>query len=182
MRLSPHPGFLTLLLVTSAFPSALPAQQRSALFAGLRPSLAFIDRRDLGSQLAAYLGRPFTSHFAGLVELGVTKAGERRVAHDVFGSFRLPGETGINLAIGFQLYAAGGAQRAAVTVTPGALWLVERPRDTESVVPKLGVHCEVSWLLDRGGSVGFSFGFEWWGSSGVLPRWVVPFGLTLGLG
>jgi hypothetical protein len=191
MRLSPQSGFLALCLAALACPAVLQAQQRNALFAGLRPSVAVIDNRGAGFQVAAYLGRPLASQLAGIVELGVTKAGVRRVFYGGFGSYRvdsLPGEIGISLAPGFQLYASAGAQRAAVTVTPGAVWLVRgpadtewRPADTKPVVPKLGVHCEIGWLLDRGPSVGFSFGLEWWGSNGALPRWVVPFGLTLGL-
>jgi hypothetical protein len=185
MRLSPQSGFLALLLVTSAFPSALPAQQRTALFAGLRPSLAFIDKGGVGFQVAAYLGRPFASHFAGLVEVGVTRANDRPFIHSCAFppcDFSVSGETGISVGAGFQWYGTHGAQRAAVTLTPGVVWLVARPADTRPVVPKLGGRCEVGWLLGRGPRVGFSLGLEWLGSTGwSQPRWVVPLGLTLGL-
>lgn len=184
MRLLPQSGFLALCLATLAPPAVLQAQQRSASFAGLRPNLAFIDDRGLGLQVTGYLGQPFTSRLAGLFEFGVTRARDRPFMHPCAFppcDFSLPGETGISLAYGLQWYAAAGARRAAVTVAPGVVWLLGQPAGSEPVVPKLGGRCEVGWLIDHGPRVGFTLGLEWWGSSGELPRWVVPFGLTLGL-
>jgi hypothetical protein len=186
MRLLPQSGFPALCLVALACPSALHAQQRSAPFAGLRPNLAFIDNRGLGLQVTGYLGQPFTSRLAGLFEFGVTRARDRAYNPPCphpgcSGQPSVAGETGISLDYGLQWYAAAGTRRAAITVAPGVVWLLGQPAGSEPVVPKLGGRCEVGWLINGGPRVGLSLGLEWWGSSGELPRWVVPFGLTLGL-
>ena len=83
MRYSPQLVFVALFIATLSHPQTVPAQQRSSLFGGVRPNLALIDnQRDgtlqgTGFQVSAYVGRPFASDFAGLVELGVTTVSHR---------------------------------------------------------------------------------------------------------
>ena len=176
-------------------PMALPAQERSRFFGGVRPTLALIDNQQdatlegVGFQMSVYFGRAFTSDVAGLVEVGVTNVSSFQGVSSPPCSY--PGcsvspsshgnETGISLAPGFQWYTTAGARRAAFTLTPGVVWFVNRPAGTEAVAPKLGGHFDVGWLLDRGPRLGIDLGVEWWGTTGTLPRWVVPLGLTLGV-
>ena len=192
MRYSPQLVFLALFIATLSHPPTVPAQQRSTLFGGFRPNLALIDNeRDgtlqgTGFQVSAYVGRAFASDFAGLIELGVTTVSHRAyyppcAFPGCSGPSSLGEETGISLAPGFQWYTIAGARRAAFTFTPGAVWLVNRPAGTEAVLPKLGGRFDLGWVLNNGLSLGFSAGVEWWGSTGTLPRWVLPLGLTLGL-
>ena len=93
----------------------------------------------------------------------------------------LGGETAISLAPGLQWFTTVGTRRAAFTITPGAVWLVGRTAGTQAVLPKLGGRFELGWLLPDGPRVGLTVGAEWWGSTGTLPRWVVPVGLALEL-
>ena len=194
MRCAPQLTVLALLLGTLSHATALSAQQGPALVAGLRPSVALVDNQhdatleSIGFQVSAYVGRPFAPDFAGLVELGVTAANHRAYnAPCVFpgsgcsGPSSLGGETAISLAPGFQWFTTVGARRAAFTITPGAVWLVGRPAGTQAVLPKLGGRFELGWLLPDGPRVGLTVGAEWWGSTGTLPRWVVPVGLALEL-
>ena len=192
MRYSPHLVLLALFLPIFPYPSALPAQQRPALFVGVRPSMALVDNeRDAtlqgtGFQVSAYVGRRLASDFAGLLELGVTTVSHRAyyppcVFPGCSGPSSLGEETGISLAPGFHWYTMAGARRAAFTFTPGAVWLVNRPAGTDAVLPKLGGRFELAWVINHGPSVGVSAGVEWWGSTGTLPRWVLPLGLTFGL-
>ena len=192
MRYSPQLVFVALFIATLSYPPTVPAQQRSRLFGGVRPNLALIDNQQdatlqgTGVQVSAYVGRPFASDFAGLVELGVTTVSHRAYYPPCpfpgcSGPFSLGQETGISLAPGFQWYTIAGARRAAFTFTPGAVWLVNRPAGTEAVLPKLGGRFDLSWVINDGPSVGVSAAVEWWGSAGALPRWVLPLGLTLGL-
>ncbi len=190
MRYSAH-LFLAQCIVLLAHPPTVPAQQRSTVFGGVRPTVAFVDhQRDAtlqgtGFQVSAYVGRRFASDFAGLVDLGVTTVSHRTYNSPCTfpgcsGPSSLGEETGISLAPGFQWYTIAGARRAAFTFTPGAVWLVNRPAGTEAVLPKLGGRFDLDWVIDAGLSLGFSAGVEWWGSTGALPRWVLPLGLTLG--
>jgi len=194
MRCAPQLTVLALLLGTLSHATALSAQQGPALVAGLRPSVALVDNQhdatleSIGFQVSAYVGRPFTPDFAGLVELGVTAANHRAYnAPCVFpgsgcsGPSSLGGETAISLAPGLQWFTTVGARRAAFTITPGAVWLVGRPAGTQAVLPKLGGRFVLGWLLPDGPRVGLTVGAEWWGSTGTLPRWVVPVGLALEL-
>src|SRR5438445_5418433 len=141
MQYSRSLGLLALFVAAFSYPSALSAQQRPALVAGVRPSVAVIDnQRDatlqgMGFQLSAYIGRPFASDFAGLVELAVTTVSHRPYfppyspcpPPGCSGPSSLGEETAISLAPGFQWYTTAGARRAAFTFTPGAVWLVNRP-------------------------------------------------------
>src|SRR5256885_8791704 len=83
MRYSPQLVFVALFIATLSYPPTVPAQQRSRLFGGVRPNLALIDNQQdatlqgTGVQVSAYVGRPFASDFAGLVELGVTTVSHR---------------------------------------------------------------------------------------------------------
>jgi hypothetical protein len=196
MRSSAALVFFASFVATLSQPLALPAQQRPALFVGFQPNVALIDnQRDAtlqgtGFQLSAYIGRPFASDFATLVELGVTRVAHRAYYPPTYfppcpfpgcsGPSSLGDETALSLASGFQWYTAG-TRRAAFTLTPGAVWFVQRPAGTPALVPMLGGRFELAWLLNRGLRVGLGAGVEWWGSSGTLPRWVVPLGLTLGI-
>jgi len=183
---------LALLVGTLSDPAALSAQQRPALVAGLRPSVVLVDNQhdatleSMGFQVSAYVGRPFAADFAGLLELGVTTANHRAYnAPCTFpgcgGPSSLGGETAISLAPGFQWFTTAGTRRAAFTITPGAVWLPDRPAGARPVLPKLGGRFELGWLLPDGPRVGVAVGAEWWGSTGTLPRWVVPVGLALEL-
>ncbi len=191
MRYSPQLVFVALFIATLSHPPTVPAQQRSSLFGGVRPNLALIDNQQdatlqgTGFQVSAYVGRPFAPDFAGLVELGVTTVSHRAyyppcVFPGCSGPSSLGVETGISVAPGIQWYTIAGGRRAAFTFTPGAVWLVNRPAGTEAVVPKLGGRFDLGWVINDGPRVGISAGAEWWGSTGTLPRWVLPLGLTLG--
>ena len=82
MRYSAH-LFLAQCILLLAHPPTVPAQQRSSVFGGVRPTVAFVDhQRDAtlqgtGFQVSAYVGRRFASDFAGLVDLGVTTVSHR---------------------------------------------------------------------------------------------------------
>ena len=192
MRCSPQLTILALLVGTLSHPAVLSAQQRRALVAGLRPGVALVDNQhdatleSMGFQVSAYVGRPFAADLAGLVELGVTTANHRAyyppcAFPGCSGPSSLGGETAISLAPGFQWFTTAGTRRAAFTITAGAVWLVGRPVGTQAVLPKLGGRFDLGWLLPDGPRVGVTLGAEWWGSTGTLPRWVVPVGLALEL-
>src|SRR5256885_4075461 len=131
MRSSLQLTVLALLVGTLCDPAALSAQQRPALVAGLRPSVALVDNQhdatleSMGFRVSAYVGRPFAADFAGLLELGVTTANHRAYnAPCTFpgcsGPSSLGGETAISLAPGFQWFTTAGTRRAAFTITAGA--------------------------------------------------------------
>jgi len=192
MQVPSRSAFLPLLVALLAHVPALLAQERSVVSAGIRPSLALIDNQadatlhSMGFQISAYLSRPFASDFAALVELGVTTIGHRAfyppcAFPGCSASSSLGVGTAISLAPGLQWYTTAGARRAAFTLTPGVLWLVSRPSGTKGIVPKVGGRFELGWLLNGGPRVGVSLGVEWWGSTGILPRWILPLGVTLGL-
>lgn len=167
------------------------AQQQATLFAGLRPGFALIDTQrdvsldDVGYQVSAYVGRPLGPDFAGVVEVAVT--GMSHHAYVVPCAF--PGcspstpsnDAGISLAPGLQLYTVAGSRRTAFTLTPGVVWFVSRAPGMRAIAPKLGAQFDMGWLMDDELRVGLSFSAEWWSSTGAMPRWVVPFGVTLGL-
>src|SRR5256885_13325657 len=149
MRSSLQLTVLALVVGTLCEAAALSAQQRPALVAGLRPSVALVDNQhdatleSMGFQVSAYVGRAFAADFAGLLELGVTTANHR--AYNAPCSFpgcsgpsSLGGETAISLAPGFQWFTTAGTRRAAFTITPGAVWLVNRPAGTQAGPPALG--------------------------------------------
>src|SRR6267143_3923220 len=163
MRYSP--SLVLLVVATLPHPSALSAQKRPALVAGVRPSMAVIDnQRDAtlqgtGFQFSAYIGRPFASDFAGLFELGVTTVSHRAYYPPcVFPGCSVPSslgeETAISIAPGFQWYTTAGARRTAFTFTPGAVWLVNRPAGTEAVLPKVGARFDLGWAINAGPRVG----------------------------
>jgi len=195
MRRSPPLLLHTFVIATLCHASGLSAQQRPALIAGVQPSLALVDhQRDAtlqgtGFQVAAYVGRPFASDFAGVVQLGVTTVSHRALY--LYPPCAFPGctggpsslgdETAITVAPGFQWFTIAGARRAAFTLSPGVVWLVNRPAGTQAVLPELGARFSLGWATNGGPRVGLDAGVEWWGSSGALPRWVLPLGLTLGL-
>src|SRR5256886_8314390 len=125
MRYSPQLVFVALFIATLSYPPTVPAQQRSRLFGGVRPNLALIDNQQdatlqgTGVQVSAYVGRPFASDFAGLVELGVTTVSHRAY----YPPCAFPGcggETAIRLATGFRWFTTAGTRRAAFTITAGA--------------------------------------------------------------
>src|SRR5438477_11062980 len=177
MRSSLQLTVLALLVGTLYDPAALSAQQRPALVAGLRPDVALVDNQhdatleSIGFQVSAYVGGPFAADFAGLVELGVTTANHRAFnAPCAFpgcsGPSSLGGETAISLAPGLQWFTTVGARRAAFTITPGAVWLVNRPAGTQAVLPKLGGRFELGWLLPDGPRVGLTVGGRMVGIAG----------------
>src|SRR5256714_13168446 len=147
MRCSPQLTVLALLVETISHSTALSAQQRPALVAGLRPSVALVDNQhdatleSMGFQVSAYVGRAFAPDFAGLVELGVTTANHRAFnAPCAFpgcsGPSSLGGETAISLAPGLQWFTTVGTRRAAFTITPGAVWLLGRPAGAPTAPPE----------------------------------------------
>src|SRR2546421_10541639 len=149
MRCAPQLTVLALVVGPLSHATALSAQQRAALVAGLRPDVVLVDNQhdatleSIGFQVSAYVGRPFAADFAGLVELGVTTANHRAFnAPCAFpgcsGPSSLGGETAISLAPGLQWFTTVGTRRAAFTITPGAVWLVGRPAGTQAGLPKLG--------------------------------------------
>src|SRR2546421_10924164 len=192
MRCAPQLTVLALLVGPLSHATALSAQQRAALVAGLRPDVVLVDNQhdatleSIGFQISAYVGRPFAADFAGLVELGVTAASHRAyyppcTFPGCSGPSSLGGETAISLAPGLQWFTTAGTRRAAFTITPGAVWLVGRPAGTQAVLPKLGGRFELGWFLPHGPRVGVTVGTGWGGCTGTPPRWGVPVGLALEL-
>src|SRR5256885_8058710 len=158
MRCAPQLTVLALLVRPLSHATALSAQQRAALVAGLRPSVALVDTQhdatleNIGFQVSAYVGRPFAPDFAGLVEFGVTTANHRAyyppcAFPGCSGPSSLGGETAISLAPGLQWFTTVGTRRAAFTITPGAVWLVDRPAGTPAVPPEPGGRFELGWVL-----------------------------------
>jgi hypothetical protein len=178
-------------MLALSHPVAAPAQERSTIFGTFRANIAVVDNaRDealdgMGFQLAGSLVRPLATDFAGVVEVAVTTVSHHTVAYTCAfpgcSSASRPSDTGLSLAPGFQWYTTAGARRVALTLTPGMLWFVSHPSGTRTIVPKVGARFEIGWLLPDGPRFGLGVGIDWWGSDGSMPRWAVPFGLTVGV-
>ncbi len=182
---------LCMIMLTLSHPPAAPAQERSTIFGTFRASLAAVDNTrdavldDMGFQLAGSVGWPLATDFAGVVEVAVTTVSHHFVANPCAfpgcSTASRPSDTGLSLAPGFQWYTTAGARKVAFTLTPGILWFVSHPAGTRSIVPRVGARFEIGWLLPDGPRVGLGVGVDWWGSAGTMPRWAVPFGVTVGV-
>ena len=182
---------LCVITLTLSHPAAALAQERSTIFGTFRANLAAVDNArddvldDMGFQLAGSVGRPLATDFAGVVELAVTTVSHHTVSYPCAfpgcSSVSRPSDTALSLAPGFQWYTTAGARKVAFTLTPGMLWFVSHPAGTRTIVPQIGARFEIGWLLPDGPRFGLGLGVDWWSSDGTMPRWAIPFGLTVGV-
>lgn len=188
---SRHCALFCAFILTLSHAASVAAQDRATTFGTFRASLALVDHArddvldDMGFQLAGSVGRPLAPGLAGVVEVAVTTVSHHTVNYPCVApgcsSVSRPSDTGVSLAPGFQLYGTAGASKVAFTVTPGVVWFASRAGGTRAVVPRLGARCDVGWLSSDGVRFGLGVGVDWWGSDGTMPRWAIPFGITVGV-
>jgi hypothetical protein len=188
---SRHFALVCVLILTLSHAAAASAQERSTTFGTFRASLAAVDNArdnvldDMGFQLGGSVGRPLAPGLAGVVEVAVTTVSHHTVSYPCAfpgcSGVSRPSDTGLSLAPGFQWYTIAGSRKVAFTVTPGVVWFVSQDGGTRTVVPKVGARFDVGWVLSEGPRFGLGVGVDWWGSGGTMPRWALPFGITVGL-